>query len=132
MNDVKSDKELEFVMAHELGHFVHRDHMKVLGRRAVLIGFSIILTGENSDITEHLINSIQVFDTKFSQKQAINADMWAVDILKKKHHSAEGGITFMQRLSGKDKIPELEYYFASHPAPKLRIAKIQARILEKR
>ena len=131
MNDVKSDKELEFVMAHELGHFVHRDHMKVLGRRAVLIGFSIILTGENSDITEHLINSIQVFDTKFSQKQAINADMWAVDILKKKHHSAEGGITFMQRLSGKDKIPEFEYYFASHPSPKLRISKIQARILKK-
>jgi predicted Zn-dependent protease len=130
MNDVKSDKELEFVMAHELGHFAHRDHMKALGRKAVLIGFSIILTGENSDVTEHLINSIHAFDTKFSQKQEINADMWAVDTLRKKQHSIQGGITFMQRLAKNKNIPEFEYYFATHPRPKLRVEKIQQRILQ--
>ncbi len=40
---VESENELAFVLAHELGHFHHRDPLQALGRSLVLITLSSLL-----------------------------------------------------------------------------------------
>lgn len=51
LNAVHSENGLAFVLAHELGHFKNRDHLRGMGRGIVLVAMSVMLTGANSDIS---------------------------------------------------------------------------------
>ena len=45
LDAVSSENELAFVLGHELGHFKNRDHLRALGRGAVLTVFFAAITG---------------------------------------------------------------------------------------
>ena len=49
MDEIESEKEITFVLAHELGHFANRDHLKRLGRGLLLYSvFTILIGSDNS------------------------------------------------------------------------------------
>ena len=43
LKNAKTDRGLAFVMAHELGHIFHRDHLRSLGRLFGVLATSIIV-----------------------------------------------------------------------------------------
>jgi predicted Zn-dependent protease len=128
LKEINTKKEIDFVIAHELGHFANKDHLRILGRQFVLIGFSIAFLGENSSATNFLVNSAGKMELKYSQEQELNADAFAVDLLYKKYGDTSSAIDFMKKISKKNKLDKFTYFFASHPHPENRIKAIENEI----
>jgi len=128
LKEVSTEKEINFVLAHELGHFAHKDHLKILGRHFVLLAISIALSGESSSTTRFLINSARNVELKYSQEQELNADSFAVNLICKKYGDTSGAIDFMRKISKKNKLDKFVYFFATHPHPEDRISAIENQI----
>lgn len=125
INAVGSENELAFVIAHEIGHFANRDHLRGLGRGLVMLAISVAMLGRDNPASEFMMNSIVKAEMKFSQKQELAADLYAIKLLNKSYGHVGGADDFLTRLSGKDKMSKLRYYFASHPHPEIRIAELK-------
>lgn len=127
LKKINSENELAFVLAHELGHFVHRDHLKALGRSLVLFFLSSLLLGEDNTVTDFFRNSLLKTEMKFSQIQEKKADLFALDLLNKKYGHVAGAIKFLEKIPGKN-VPKLFYFFATHPHPEQRIKTLKKAI----
>jgi len=132
IEEMESENELAFVLAHELGHFSNRDHLRGLGRGLVLTVISATILGHDSEVTQFLMNSLVNVEMKFSQKQELQADRFALDLLEKRYGHASGSADFFARLAGKNKGSRLAYYFASHPHPEIRVEALENRIRDER
>lgn len=116
LKKVNSENELAFVLAHELGHFVNRDHLKGLGRSLVLFTLSAFIFGD-SNVTNFLQGSLVNTEMKFSQAQETAADLFALDLLNKKYGHAAGALDFFDVLLKEEKCPRFLYFFATHRHP---------------
>jgi Zn-dependent protease with chaperone function len=121
LDKVDSRAEIAFVLAHELGHFHHRDHLKGLGRALVALVLSITILGEDSPAAKFIFNSIVQVEMKFSRNQERAADLFAVNLLKKCCGNADGALALMRKLAREEKRWKLFYYFSSHPHPADRL-----------
>ena len=130
LRQVKSENELAMVLAHELGHFAHRDHMRSLGRGLGLAVATTLLFGENNATSELASKALLSFQAKYSQDQESAADQFALDLLSKRYGHAGGATEFFSRLA-EDAGSKLPYILASHPHPQARIDALKQRIKEK-
>lgn len=131
LKEMGSENELAFVLAHELGHFANRDHLKGIGRGLVLMAISFALLGGDSSVTEFIMNSTVSVEMKFSQGQESDADLWALDLLNKRYGHVSGAEDFFERVASKEKMGRILYYFSTHPFPEDRINRLRARIEKK-
>ncbi|MCP5054038.1 MAG: M48 family metallopeptidase [bacterium] len=125
LDKVEERNEIAFVLAHELGHYHHRHHLKSLGRGLVALVLSIAITGENSSATNFVFNSINQLEMKFSRNQEKAADLYAIDLLKKCYGNIDGALSFMEKMIINETRGKFLYYFASHPHPKYRLEYIK-------
>ncbi len=125
VKEAKSENELSFVLAHELGHFAHKDHLRGLGRRLVLLAISVTLFGQDRAVSKFLLNSLVNVEMKFSRRQETMADLWALDLLFKRYGQVVGTTDFLKRLTRKEKKGRLFYYFATHPYPRVRVKTLE-------
>ena len=110
-----TEQELAFVLAHELGHYAHRDHLKTISKQVGIIVLCLI-TGQSS----HMQSIVQgISETEFlshSRKQEKEADLYASRMLIKLYGTNNGGRTFIKKLKDNEKTPEFFSYFSSHPS----------------
>lgn len=115
LNENLSEQELAFVLAHEIGHYAHRDHLKSISKQ-VGIMLLCLVTGQSN----HVNSIVQgVSETEFlshSREQEKNADLYAGEMLIKLYGTNNGGKTFINRLRANEKTPEFLHYFSSHPS----------------
>lgn len=126
LEKVEHEEELAFVLAHEMGHFAGRDHLKGLGRALVLQSLVVLLTGGDSSLANSLALGMQGMEMKFSQSAETAADRYALEILEKYYGRVDGALQFMSKLAEKEKQGRLAYYFATHPHPSERLQEIRA------
>lgn len=131
LKEMGSENELAMVLAHELGHFAHRDHLRGLGRGLVFLVFSTFLSGADSSVSRFIANSITKAEMRFSQRQESAADLYALELLNKTYSHSSGSTDFFEKMSRKYTIPRFFFIFATHPYPKRRIETIQNAIKEK-
>ena len=120
LNEVKSENELAMVLAHELGHFAHRDHLRGLGRGLGVAVAATLLFGEESAASSLVSKALLTFQTKYSQDQESAADQFGLDLLARRYGHAGGATDFFSRLT-EDAGSKLPYLLASHPHPQVRI-----------
>lgn len=112
-----------FVIAHELGHFAGRDHLRSLGRQ---IGFGtalLLLTGGNADgLVQSTSNLIGM---TYSRKQESAADVFALECLDATYGHREGAERLFEILEAESGLPEWAYMFMTHPANAERIRRIR-------
>jgi predicted Zn-dependent protease len=132
IKETGSENELAFVLAHELGHFANRDHLRGLGRRLVLLAASAVLFGGDSRVSNLLMNSLLNVEMKFSQNQETMADLWALDLLNRRYGHVAGATDFFEKMSKKEKRGRIMYYFATHPYPENRVKDLEKKIQEKK
>lgn len=125
LDKIDADDEIAFVLAHELGHFHYRHHLKALGRSLLLMILSIAVLGENSSATQFISASLYQVQMKFSRSQEKAADLFALSLLKKCHGSVDGALGFMEKLAQQKNSWQVLYYFASHPHPQKRLEYIR-------
>ena len=128
IEEVESENELSFVLAHELGHFANRDNLRGLGRTLVLLTISTAILGGDNFANKFLMNSLLNVEIKYSQNQEKMADLFALDLLNKKYGHAAGATDFFEKLGKEDKRIRLLYYFATHPHPHDRVKALEERI----
>jgi predicted Zn-dependent protease len=129
VEQAESENELAMVLAHELGHFAHRDHLKRLGRGLGLTVAAMLVFGEDSAISRLVSNLFLVTENSYSRQQESDADRFGLALLVNSFGHAGGATDFFARV-GKKAGSRAPYLLASHPHPDDRIEALQKLIRE--
>jgi len=128
---MESENEIGFVLAHEIGHIVNRDHLRGLGRGLVLMTASTFLLGTDSNITGMIGNGMRLSELTFSRAQETHADDFAQQVLVCLYGHVGGAEDFFSKIPEEQDPGRLGHYFASHPENKRRIAHLRQTAREK-
>lgn len=95
LEKVKGELGLAFVIAHEIGHFHHRDHLKGLGRS---LGFTLLASVFGLSGESYVVNdlAVKLIDRSYSRSQETNADDFAISILQKVYGGTKGAEEFFK------------------------------------
>jgi Zn-dependent protease with chaperone function len=127
LTTVASENELAFVLAHELGHFRHRDHLRALGRGLVLMAL-LSAVGASSDFTSSLVMGSGVaVGQRFNQRQELAADRFAAEVIQQTYGHV-GGIT---DFFGRPALRGGGSWFGTHPASKKRVRALTRLVRER-
>ena len=130
LEQTESENELSMVLAHELGHFANRDHLKRLGRGLGLTVVAMLAFGEDSAISRLVSNLFLFTENSYSRQQETDADSFGLDLLVSSYGHAGGATDFFARV-GKKAGRRGPYLLASHPHPDDRIEELQSLISKK-
>lgn len=127
---LRSDDELAFVLAHEIGHVTQRHHVQLIERNFF---FSIVVSlifGQNPTAGQ-IANLARFFATTgFTRELEFAADRLGVEYTHRAGFDAAAGLVFMERLrtaQGRDP-SQFEVLFRTHPALADRIVRVRAQL----
>lgn len=125
LDEVESENELAFVLAHELGHLNAKDSLKALGRSLVIILGSSILFGTSGiqDSTGVISNTLNLSALHYSRTQEYNADHYALTAIVRRYGHGDHTLDFFKRIEVKEGQNALTVseYFQTHPLTQKRI-----------
>ncbi|MFC0253562.1 M48 family metallopeptidase [Massilia consociata] len=117
LGHLRSENGMAFVLAHELSHLAHRDHLRAIGRKVVLIAAAALLTGDGSGTASVLAPAEHLGESGYSRGREASADRQALEILQCRYGHVGGATEFFESLRhGKRDAPVLAHYLASHPS----------------
>lgn len=129
---VESENELAFVLAHELGHFRHRDHIRKLGR-GIAVGLVWMAAGQGEGAGGALLQLGQLLsERRFDRGQESAADAFGLELLQLEYGHVAGADDFFRKLpdAGTGEAGgmgrELAGYLSTHPVSRDRIEALEA------
>ncbi|HMQ10847.1 MAG TPA: M48 family metallopeptidase [Oligoflexia bacterium] len=131
LKTINSENELAMVIGHELGHVLHRDHLKGLG-----IGLSMGIVAMfipkdlRSMVTEKMNQWLML---KHNRDQEAKADIEGVKLLYKHYGHVSGAEDFFKKMAKDEASPLNQYekdWFSTHPSSEKRIDRLNTYILE--
>jgi len=125
LSKVGSENELAMVLAHELGHFAHRDHLRAMGRGVVFAFIASMLFGTNSAVTDFASGAISAVDLHFSRSQEMAADRFALGLLNARYGNVAGALDFFRREDFKKQSSLISSLFSDHPSNLERITTLK-------
>ena len=123
--EMTSENELAFVLAHELGHYANRDHLRGLGRALVLMTASTMLLGADNSINSIIGQGMVLTELSFSRKQESQADEFALDTLFCHYGHVADATAFFSKIPEDGDPGRFGHYFASHPENRRRIGHLE-------
>lgn len=127
-----SENGLSFVLAHELAHIEHRDHLRGMGRAIAMAAVIATITGGSGDIDAIVGPGLHLGTAKFSRTREARADARALEILQCRYGHVGGATELFESMKAKDSSWTLSHYMASHPAMQERIAAMHAQAAARR
>ena len=124
MENVQDDRELAFVIGHELGHFAHRDHLRGMGRGVAVALVSGILGahGVGSPALRLIEHFDQVASRSMDRQQEISADAFGRDLLVAAFGDPRGSAAFLMRLEEEGSVSDTWLgYLHTHPGARERL-----------
>jgi Zn-dependent protease with chaperone function len=97
LDAVRSENELAMVLAHELGHYAHRDHLRGMGRGLVLSALAAVFLGSDSNVTGLLMDTMGLAQARHSRRQETAADLFGLELLQKTYGHVGGAAEFFER-----------------------------------
>jgi Zn-dependent protease with chaperone function len=125
LDKVTSENELAFVLAHEMGHYAHRDHLRGLGRAVVFMTISAFLFGPESNVSSLVASGLSMTEMSFSRSQETQADEFALEILNCAYGHVAGTTDFFEKIQKEHDPGLFGHYFSSHPENHQRISHLQ-------
>ena len=125
LDEVTSLNSLTFILAHELGHYANRDHLRGMGRALVLLTVSVALLGSDNAVGDLLSRGLNITEMGFSRKQETQADDYGLDALNCVFGHVAGATAFFEKMSADQDPGRWGHYFASHPENRRRIAHLE-------
>jgi Zn-dependent protease with chaperone function len=125
LEQARSENELAFVAAHELGHYVHRDAIRGAGRALWLFSLALLAgqSGENG-AAPLFGQGPQALALKYSRDAESAADLFAAEAVARRYGHLQGALDFFQRNA--DEEGETLAWFSTHPASQARIDRLRA------
>ena len=132
INKMNTEKGMAFVLAHEIGHFYHRHHLKGLGRSIGFTAGALVMGMGDTSGLSGLFS--EVMSRVYSRDQEANADDYALDLIESTYGNLYGTTEFFDVVLVKQ--TEFEKYahmtmMTTHPMTEDRIAKIKQRQRQK-
>ncbi|GBC61218.1 peptidase M48 [Desulfonema ishimotonii] len=127
LEKMSSENEMAFVLLHEMGHFVHRDHLRGMGRALVLVALSAFFLGPDNPVGGMLVQGLHLSEMKFSREQETHADRFALRALNCSYGHIAGATEFFKKM-GQEETPAgaIGQFYLSHPESRKRIAEMEA------
>ncbi|MCL6535778.1 MAG: M48 family metalloprotease [Armatimonadetes bacterium] len=140
---VSSDDELAAVLAHEIAHAAHRHVMKLIRddarvQQSVLL--PALLVGAFGRLPSQdfagLMTGAQLYRiarvSSFSQEAEIDADLTALEYLRRSPYNPAGLLVFMERLAAEErKRPQIDWgIFRTHPITRDRVETLRRALQE--
>lgn len=125
LDHVTSENELAFVLAHEMGHYAHRDHLRGMGRAVVFMTISALLFGPESDVSRWVATGLSMTEMSFSRSQETQADEFALETLNCAYGHVAGTTDFFEKIQKEDDPGMFGHYFSSHPENHQRISHLR-------
>ncbi len=126
LEGAESENELAFVLAHELGHFANRDHLRGMARGLVLALAATISGASGSGGSVATIGDYS--GRFFGREQESDADERALGVVFLEYGHVQGATRFFDRLPAPGS--ELERianaYLSTHPVSQERIDELHA------
>jgi Zn-dependent protease with chaperone function len=118
---MESENELSFVLAHEIGHFQNRDHLRGMGRSLVFAFLSTVLRAPGKSVSNLVTRTVRITESAFSRDQESAADAIGLQILNCSYGHVNGATHFFKHMPKTLDPGHLGHYFASHPEHEKRI-----------
>lgn len=126
LKETQSADEFAGVMAHELGHVVHRHGMEQLiatSATGLLIGF---ILGDMTGISVAGAVGAALIDSSFSRDAERQADRFAADVAKRMAFQPAALPRLLKRVAGDDDMSRALALFSTHPLTAEREAALEA------
>jgi Zn-dependent protease with chaperone function len=127
LEKVKSENELSFILAHEMGHYAHRDHLRGFGRAMVFMTVATSLFGADSGISRIVGQTLNLTEMSFSRDQETWADEFALETVNCRYGHVAGATDFFRNITREQDPGIFGHYFASHPENQRRIDHLESR-----
>lgn len=127
----ESENELAFVLAHEMGHFVNRDHLTSLGRGLVFAVLSSAVFGSDSVIGQRMGEMLLLSELGFSRQHEQLADAYALKTVNCFYGHTAGATGFFEHTGEMEEERFGGHYLSSHPLHGERVAELQRLAIEK-
>ncbi|UPU37175.1 M48 family metallopeptidase [Geomonas paludis] len=120
VSKLKNENEVAIILAHELGHYAHRDHLRGLGRGLVLVSIMTVL-GVSGDLPGFISPSVQTFDLKHSRDRESAADRYAMDLFVRTYGHSGGTVEVFKVLAAQEQGGRRPELLSTHPDTLWRI-----------
>ncbi|MEO0541139.1 MAG: M48 family metallopeptidase, partial [Cyanobacteria bacterium P01_A01_bin.105] len=98
LDNAKTENEIAFVLAHELGHHATRDSLRRLGRSLVLVTLTSTLSLGGVQLPSPVTSSSNLADLHYSRSQESAADRYALAAMIDKYGHGQYGLDFFTRM----------------------------------
>jgi len=124
LSRAESENEVAFILAHEIGHFASRDHLRRLGR-GILFTWAVANFGGGVapvDLVE------QITARGFDRQQEAAADRFALALVQAVYGHVAGALDFFQRLpdAAAGSARDMAAYLSTHPVTRARLDALRA------
>jgi Zn-dependent protease with chaperone function len=124
LDQVESENELAFVLGHELGHFRNRDHLRALGRGALITLVFAVVTG--NDAAGLGIKAADLTLRGFSREQETKADEFGLAAVHAEYgHVNQASRLFERWEEANGQANVIAVYLSTHPQPADRTQRLR-------
>lgn len=125
LDDTKTLNSLYFIMGHEIGHIINRDHLKSMGR-AIAISLGLFFVNLGTDSNSFFSVNQAIVDRRFGQGQEESSDNRAIDFTIKRFNGLYTSNEFFDAIQKKSPdSPKIVSFLNTHPLTQSRIDKIR-------
>lgn len=126
----ESENELAFVLAHEMGHFVNRDHLTSMGRGLVFVVLSSAVFGSDSVIGKRVGEMLMLSELGFSRQHETMADTFALQTVNCFYGHVAGSTSFFEHTGEMAEERFAGHYLSSHPLHLQRVTELKKLAVE--
>lgn len=124
LKEIKTLNSLYFIIGHEVGHILNRDHIRSLGRSlAMSLGFSLIIGTDSSALFSF---QQALIERQFSQHQESDSDQKAIEFTLKRFNGLYNSHEFFDHIMKQEpNATKTASFLNTHPTTQGRIDRIK-------
>lgn len=131
IGSLENDDQLAAVLAHEIGHVIHRHGAEQLAKARLsqgLAGAAVIASGDAS--TGQLAAAVsQLVNMKYGRDDEIESDLYGLTLLHQAGFEPRGMVEMLEVLAQATRGGPPEF-FSTHPNPRNRVERVESAIRE--
>ena len=124
LRQAETENELAFVLGHEIGHFSNRDHLRQLGRAALLSLLVAALLGRSADSAPTGLADLAL--RGFGRQQETEADLIGLRLVQQTYGHVNQSWRFFERMAAAENTSgPFASFAATHPSSSDRVSKLR-------